>query len=98
MLSGILRGAPTEGQPAQQQPKPDDYVSEIRQNLASEEVVEAKKPKGSGFLQMITGGFRRMTGSLGRTSDITPPRVEKTEPVEPELATSLDLEPPGSRN
>jgi hypothetical protein len=88
VLSGILRGQPGEDTKSpRRKSDSEDYVSEIRQNLASEEIVRPKRSRNSGLFQRLTGNLRRMTGSLGHTGDIR--RPETKPPAQPDLASDF---------
>jgi hypothetical protein len=88
VISGILRG---QGNESDQLPRrksdAEDYVSEIRQNLASEEIVHPKRTRSSGLLQMLTSNLRRMTGSLGHTGEIR--QSESGRVGQPELSNDF---------
>lgn len=90
VIAGFLRGPAAEERPVTQ-PQPEDYVLEIRQDLASEQVEQPKKQQGSGLLKMITSGFKRMTGTLGGTGRVPASQVEVTE-LRPEAEAPAELE------
>lgn len=96
ILSGILRGQPGEEGSPQKKQDQDDYVSEIRQNLASEEVIRPKRPRKTGLLGLITGNLRRMTGSL---SPMPPARPQEDyRPLRPEPSRDLSPTPEPARS
>ncbi len=95
-LPGILRGSTVEEKQASErrQPQPEDYVLEIRHDLAAKEITEPKKPEESGLLKRITSGFKRLTGSLGHTGNIAIP-AEKPETA-PETESPTESTAPTS--
>ena len=79
-------------------PENGDYISEIRQSLASEETSRSKRGTGS-LIRRITGSLRRVTGPLRNTDELSRAKAEAApEPSFPEgldnLSTGkLDSEP-----
>lgn len=90
IITGILRGGQEEGERKPAQAEIDGYVSELRQNLATEEASQPKPVGRTGrLIQRITGPLRRITGPLGWTGRIM--HREKTDQLEqPEASSSLE--------
>ncbi len=91
IITGILRGGKEEGERKPDQAEIDGYVSELRQNLATEEANQPKPVGRTGrLIQSITGPLRRITGPLGWTGRLVrreqtgqPEQPEETPPLEP---------------
>jgi hypothetical protein len=73
----------------------DEYVSEIRQDLASQESDRIERPRRTGLIGALTGGFRRMTGALGFPSQESQPELPPITPL-PELEAPPEIEPEAS--
>lgn len=68
LLSNILR---SQESTRQSPPEESNFVSEMRQDLVSGELKQQQEPKqATNILQRLTGGLRRVTGSLGHTAPI----------------------------
>lgn len=73
-------GSAPSGRPQAPEPQGDDFVSEIRHDLASEEKSAEHRP--GGLIRRITGSLRRQTGPLQKQAE---PQVEESAP-EPQAA------------
>jgi len=76
IITGILRGTQSESEPpAGEQPPPlteiDEFVSELRQDLVSDEASQSQHPKATGaLLQTLTGSLKQVTAPLKRVGQL----------------------------